>query len=815
MQRVDLRGYDAATEQRCPVCSTESALSVRGSQSIACRKCAFVGDIIHLYAAAKRVDLDAALTELKYHGLVSFRDPSEEAIYRSDATEQAKLQRILARGRQLFRDADTTVRGILGAFDCWYGEPTTAKAALNHGYLRQSFFEEEDFEFPKEAKEARAWWKLYGVVAIPVYAAWKIVGFWLIRARQSEDTGVVPCEVYLPLVLSEGPGMGYAHTVAVGTPDAFVVDSALIAMRYHLRQVFDGVLETPFVVPEATHRVDLACLGESQPIFYTPTLEPEWFYRATETSASRIVFFLGHEDLGFMPTMALARKGPSATMSRTIVNALRARGRPAHEAYARLLLSKKPSDAKRIFSAHPLSAVGQSRCFQAVSGEDTAALARIFERGVRVRTVDIDTKVVIERDEGWFHGDTLISDVTFQITELTIDGAATRARGHVQYRRQIMSFEVPYDQIRKGTKDWLEDFVIAQPGQGIPVINSAWSSKLLRIATSLQEPRRVLRGTSYGWGEDGKALFMPYFIIRAEGITGTEHAVMDGPRIQKPIPLTSDGWNVVRDNQACQILLALIGNLLRTQAALPGYGIAVRSSPHVVEAVARALEMPVIKDPRPDRLERGALSPLPMPVIWTDDGLAEACNSGVPLNVLMSVDPSSHRLLKLHKNWLCLETTDFSWGESIGLIFTVLRDLLWVPNVQAIRLEAEHLFMDLAERLHGVMVARGISGDVFQDAARELGKSVNHQGNAGFSILLFLQWAQDRGLLTAVPREDLMILKVAEIRAALANPLTPRADLEVLARQLVACRYLTLNRGGEWGIPADVWGAAASFYSNK
>lgn len=815
MQRVDLRGYEAATEQRCPVCGTESALSIRGSSSIACRKCAFVGDIIHLYASAKRIALAEAITELKFHGLVEFSSDLEETFYTSDAQEQATLQLIWAGAQETMASQTTVPRALLVNNLAWYGMETAKKASRYVGALHPKRFEEFDFDLPKEAKEAKAWWGHSMALAIPTYVGWRITGFHLIRQHEPTDQGVTPIEMFLPVVSSADNGVGFAHGVPVGTPEVVVADSALVALRYNVRQLFDGDLETPFVAPAHRRHVDLGCIGESAPIFFTATLSPEWFFRATEVPSARIIYFANYDDLGFTPTQTLAPRSIVGAASRTTLINLKNRARGSHEAYARFLLSRKPGEAKRIFAEFSLSPVGQSRCFQALNGEDATLLSRIFERGTHIKTVDVDGKVVTERDEGWFCGDTLVTDATFQITEILISGSATTARGYTRFRRQSVPFECSYDEIRRNTWNWLEDTVMSRPGAGVPMVNSAWRSRLLRIASGFQEPRRIVQGASYGWSDSGRALVMPYFVVRADGITGTEQATMGGPMLPRPAPLCPEEWGVIQDPQACQILLALMGNLLRTQAGLPGYGLAVRAAPHVVETVASALRVPVVRDPRPDRLERDALSPVPTPVIWTDDGLAEAFLSGVPMHVLMSADPGSHRILRLHKNWLCLDAVDFSWGPTIRFVFLMLRDLLWAPGPQEIRLDAENIYGDIARRLRAALVPRGIAGDVFDVAARELGKSVNHAGNAGFTLLLTLQWAQERGTLHPAKRDDLVILQVAEVRAALAHPLTPKADLEVLARQLVAARFLTLNRGGEWGIPEAVWNAAASHYAGN
>ncbi len=815
LKRLDLSGYEAATEQRCPVCRTESALSIRGSESVTCRHCAFVGDVIHLYAAAKRIDLALAITELKYHAEVEFADGLEESLYLSDAVEQAKLQRIWAQASHDFENVLSTTRTELVAQGCWFDFAVTKKAARYHGFLQLQLFDEFDFDLPKGAHEAKQWLRGYGAIAIPVYSAWKIVGFMLIRTHRNDDTGLVPQEHYLPVIDGLAPGVAYAHAVAIGTPEVFVADSAVAAMRYNIRQIFDGDLETPFLVPEQKCRVDLTCIGESEPIFFTATLEPQWFYRATSVPAARTVLFPNFHELGYN---ALSPVGPrilGAQSSRTAIATLRNRARPAHEAYARLLLGKKPTVARQIFASYPLSPVGQSRCCQAVSGDDAAALGRIFERGSVSRVVDVDGRTVVERLEGWFCGSTLITDTTFQITEIAFEAGETKARGSVRFRNIQIPFECPYDDIRRNTRSWLEHIIFQQPGQGLPVISAAWGTRLLRIATGLQEPHRVVRGTSYGWGDDGRALFLPYFVIRPEGILGTETAGTAGPRLPRPGPLTPDEWGIVQDPNAAQILLALLGNLIRTQAKLPGVGIAVRSAPHVVESVAAALRLEVQRDIRPDRLERGALSPVPAPVTWSDDALAEAFNSGSPMNVLMSVDPGSHRLLKLHRNWLCLDVQDYSWGDSIRFVFLMIRELLWTPGPDVIRLEAENIYADIAKRLRLRLADRGISGDCFVTAARDISRSVNHAGNAAFTLLLTLHWAQERGILHPVIRDGFVVLQISEIRAALANPLTPRTDLEMLARQLLSVRYLAADKGGEWYIIKDAWESAASLYASK
>jgi hypothetical protein len=815
LQRIDLRGYEAATEQRCPVCGTEAVLTIRGSQSISCRKCAFVGDIIHLYARAKRVDLPAAVAELRHSDLLSFSNDIEGSIYFRDAEDQSKLQRVWAAAQSTFGDSTSTPRAFLGNHHCWYTMDATVKAARYHGFMQIGAFDDVGFDLPKEAKEAKAWLRNYGAVCVPVYAGWKIVGFYLLRLHKEDDLGVTPGEFYLPVLTSEAPGVAYAHAVPIGTPEVFVVDSALTALRYNMRQIFDGALETPFLVPAAGFHLNLDCIGESAPIFFTATLEPRWFHRATETAAARTVLYTSYADLGFTPTVTLSRQNAGITAARTVISALRNRARPSHEAYAKLLLSKKPTEARAIVAAYPLSPIGQSRCFQACSGDDAAALTRIFERTTTVRSVDIDAKTVVEREEGWFCGDTLITDTTFQITEIVAGGTETVARGSVRFRRVGIPFECSYDEIRKNTRKWLEDIVLSQPGQGVATVSSSWGSRLFRIATSFQEPRRVVKGVSYGWGDEGRALFMPYFTLRADGLLGTEHAAPGGAMLPRPTPLTAMEWGAVQDPYACQIFLALLGNLLRTQAGLPGVGIAVRSSPHVVETVASALHLDIVRDPRPDALERGALNPLPTPTVWTDDGLAEAFNAGVPMHILMSVDPGSHRLLRLQRNWLCLDVTDFSWGDSIRMIFLVLRELLWVRGPEVIHLETERLYLDLAARLHVLLAARGIDGDAFLAAARDIGKTISHTGNAGFTLLLTLCWAQERGLLTSAPRDGLQIFQVADVRAALANPLTPRADIEMLAKQLLAARYLALDRGGEWGIPLEIWNVAQGNYVSK
>ena len=815
LRRLDLSGYEAATEQRCPVCGTESALSIRGSESVACRHCAFVGDVIHLYAAAKRLTLALALTDLKYHGCVDFQDSFEESIYVSDSEMQAKLQKVWAKASADLANVSSTSRTILAEHRCWFDFPVTKQIARHHGYFQLVIFDEHDIDLPKEAHEAKQWLRGYGAIVIPVYSAWRIVGFWMIRSRRSDDEGATPAEFYLPLVNSEAPGVGFAHSIPIGTPEVFVVDSAITAMRYNARQIFDGHLETPFVVPQPGHRVELTCLGESEPIFFTSSLDPRWFSRATEVPAARSVVYSSYQDLGFQPTASLCTKPTRALASRSAIASLRNRARPAHEAYARFLLSKKPMEAKRIFASHPLSPVGQSRCVQAVGSEEAAELSRIFERTSAVRVVDIDGRTVVERLEGWFCGGALVTDTTFQITEIIVEAGETRARGSVRFKNAAIPFECPYEDIRRNTRSWLEDIVLKQPGRGLPVITPAWGPRLLRIATGFQEPHRVVRGTVYGWGDDGRALFMPYFVIRPDGILGTETAGAQGPRIAKPNPLTSDEWGIVQDPSACQLLLALLGNALRTQARLPGVGIAVRTAPHVVESVAAALKLPVQHDLRPDRLERCALDPLPVPVTWTDDALAEAFGSGAPMNVLMSVDPGSHRLLKLHRNWLCLDIQEYSWGDALRFVFLMVREILWTQGPEPIHLEAEHLYADLAKRLHLILGARGIASDCFTEAAREMGRSISHTGNAAFTLLLTLHWAQERGTLHPVVRDGLVVLQVQEIRAALANPFTPKTDLEMMARQLVAARFMAADRAGEWHLVKDVWESAASLYASK
>lgn len=759
--------------------------------------------------------VEDAIVELVVRGLLDWNDAHEESEYLDTARCQNRLRKLLEKGRDYYQAQNTTIRGILETYNCSFTPGLAKTAAAYHVALNPDMLDELEIDVPKESKGTLRWWGHYSVIAIPAYVEWRLMGFWLIKPRISDGKRMGQEWDFLILdSYVSGRPTGYGTAVGIEHSHAFIVDHPIVAMRMLMRQLADGEIVAPAVIPRG--RLNPFHLGATKPVFFptTESTRERVYHEATAVLGADSVWFdrlvvASPDSLGFNP---LTQFGPSsARTTQAVVRNLLRKAMPAHQAMGNLLIKLDPNKARKVVSSYPMTMAHQNQILSYFSGDDHAELALLFESDPRSRTIDIDGKLVTERPEGWYHGNKLVSDVTFTVEGVETDAIAdTRvARGLVTFDRMSYRYEEDYDLIRKNVGKWLEDTVLRHSGRGIPVITGAWRKHLLRIAMAFHAPERATPTSRYGWQEDGHTLCLPCFSLTADTISMTETNI-SGPRLGAPVNIRAEEWAAWEDPEFCQVGLALIMNLLQTQRGLPGRGLIFTRGQHIIEKLASGLRAEIATNPSMDNVLAASRHPLPLMVSWSPDAMSDFLRrkSKEPAHVAVSVPRSTARLLKIHGGWMVLDILDLPDEGSLRTVFPLVQDLL----KHGVDITADEPLHGLVALLAAFFVERGINPYGLTEAKQQIGSNAYaHPGNIATLVLAQMWWAVREKKLRYREELDILIFEVRALKRVFSTPGAPPLDMSYLASVLTRSNMLMDNADGHWAISKDMWNTYGSF----
>lgn len=782
------------------MCQTDLGLATRGPHYLACSHCGFVGDAIHYFAGVRKLSIADAISTMEIAEAVTPESRNDVSDYLAVAAEQAALRGLLKAGRSYYSDFPGNIRQICEDYDCWFSEPAGRAGSNYHVAMISQMLDDHGIRVPKTAKPAMQTWGKYAAIAVPAYSEWRIVGFWLILPKRANHTDKT-LATWTYLSLTPGKAIGYANLVGDDHETSFVVRDPSVAFRFNMRQWADGGIKAPFVI--AAETPSLFHVTGTQPVF-VPTLlaeRAEVYHSALGILGAGCLWYsTGNKDGNTCFDFYRGFGLPGMT-SQGIVNSMIRASRPPHEAMGKLLLGQDTKMAQKMVASYSLTTAHRNQILTYFEGEDLRDLKALFVTDDAPKSIDIDGKIITERSDGWYHGNTLISSVILVIKEITTDPLKQThvASGTLTFKGKTWNLDADYDALRKNPIKWIEDFILLRSGDDIPFMRPAWARELLRIAAAFNTPTRSTLATSYGWQRDSGSLCMPHFSVLDSGVIMTESR-LTGPQIKPPINLGSKQWAAWDYVEFATMAVVLTGNLMRTREGLAGVGIVVHSAQHVVEKTAGVLGVPVVTNPDAGAIARHAENPIVMPVVWGSQDIMEAAlRPHGPKNILVSADRLQHKLLRLHPGWACLDIFDVPCVESLNTIFLLLPDIM-KKSKSGFDTNPVGFYSRVAGDLANALRARNVDPNAVLQAGADLGRTFATPDNSGGLVLAHLWSGVDTGSLHVETKEGVVLFNRTEVSRLFMTPGLPRLEMAFIERLLVRANLLVSNTPTEWGI---------------
>jgi len=163
------------------------------------------------------------------------------------------------------------------------------------------------------------------------------------------------------------------------------------------------------------------------------------------------------------------------------------------------------------------SDVVASSCSREAQDKITEAL---YE-GISGKTVTVNSRVIEEREDGWFWRkasgeEELISEAAFRIDKVIRHKDSTVYRGRILYHGEQLDFSVSRNKFDAKPLRWMQDFIL-DAGLGFMQYSSQWSSKAISIATAFKRPEAVTGLTTIGWDKEEATMVTPKFCIKWTG----------------------------------------------------------------------------------------------------------------------------------------------------------------------------------------------------------------------------------------------------------------------------------------------------------
>ncbi len=742
-----------------------------------------MGDLPQLLAATRKRSLPDTVLDLTRQGAFSATE-NELRDYYEVSKDQADLRKAWLDGVEFMRD-HPDAGSLFAALSAIGNRPSYQQLhelAPHVCYLRREDL--EDLPLPDSSKDTWRWWAQYSALAIPAWDGPLLAGFWLLTTKGTR---------YLQMI-STPESMAFGLVSAVGDDWTMVVDQIEVAVQLAIWGQADTGLTQPFLCPHGL-RDKPDNIRSRRLVYWTRTGRIQHYLRAVQTPGAQI---LPHHDLPAGPD-GLPCNGRFSQFTRYIRSA-----RPAHDAAARQLLDIPADEARAALVTQQIDPADRSRMLAYVQGEDARTLNILLSDVTVDRTISWSGHVISDTPQGWVCKGQMVSQVKLYIEQIRPwgDQGEAQATGTLVFvdrlgQRQVMSFTEQLSVLRKNTAEWLQRKVIAQAGK-VPFIDSRWKSRILEIAQQFHEPTPVMANKHYGW--DGQILHMPYFTV-AEQITASS-AVVDGPMLPLPSPLSPAEGESFRSLAFCRTYLALVGNLVRTQSGRPGLGLLLVNEQHVVARLASALGAEIVACPSGDLMDIHAQDPLPLFTEWTSSRLRELFARGGPKNVVVSVDRHTARLAAVRPEWLHLRIGDVLDYQALRGVFLILprlmRHILPKPETedfyrQLAALLAEHLQLDYPfNRL--------------QQVAFELDQYyVCRNNSAGTRLVELMIYGVTEGVITVAEHQDYAEVQFADFRRATVSTTITMPPIEQITEALRESRCLIEVTDSAWRIGRSTW----------
>ncbi len=769
---------------RCPLCSHET-LEVSSWDRLICRHCNYFGSALSLYRKLQGVTFEVAIKDLSDRGAIDCRgeDPLEIAERTKMADQRAALQ---VEWGQRFLRAPTSGRAILQQYGITFSDREVALLAPHVGIVTAADLQEIS-DPPMKAMGRYSW------LAIACTDEAVIHGHWLVGLK---DIFYIPCEHW---VGTRPNPVGWGLVGRSTDKLILQVPCPVAVLRLQMRHLQDQDCLGPIVCPVA-YPQSPRWMGQQLPQVFWPSRSPHRIVDALRTYGASVLgtqFLDSHApEVDPLPISSLALLERASREAMTPARAL-----------VRHCLAIPETEARNYLLNAKLTEPEREECLLACENEESDQLSRLFGHTREQRRVDWGQKTIEETDQGWLMGRKVISQVIIRAERILPDGAGdARVFGFVRYRQHRIPFDEALSTLRKNAGAWAHALVLRRCGAS-PVIDPGYSRRLFDIAQLFHEPRSQDTSVAAGWstGTGEQMLRFPLFAIDRTGLHPGSFEVV-GPPLPVPGRLTPQEFEALSDRGFCELLLAVVGNLVLTAHGSAPLGLVVQNRGFLVERFGEALGLRCAA--RYDAIApRGqGCTPLPIPCALDESDQRQLFRTSDRPHVLTSVGAATYACLGLSGNWLRL-------GAGSPPDYRALRfALLGLPAVLRANPTPGSVtfYRDIAEALKGAALVNPPRGRL-----HEMGASLDQSGATRISqvaprLLALVRQAERAGALQCPQTPEGPQIRWEAVQAAYsasAAPLPGGADAQEILQD---AGYLVGTQGSLWTIREDLWGSLAA-----
>jgi hypothetical protein len=746
--------------------------------------------VVELYARKSGQELPAAVAELQIDARLEMTQAGQST-YQMERDYNQRCLKVWREGqKRLEGGMSLPAKAILTELRCMSLAIHGNLLARNHSILGAADLEEL-FLDKEERKRLRADLGNYHAFAIPVWEQSRLVGLYLVNPKK------IPQGYMFVKLQRYTAALAYGHALRIGQDQVVMVNDPRVALRFMVRQTVDNQNSmTVFAIPvgheEPIHQLAnqrvmfLPVSSNNQPIHH-------WLKRALRYDGAHTV---QEWDLKFSLLTDYREKDTSKSLIRHLTNL----AVPAYQAIGTYLLRAGAEGSRRAADLS-LTVTEQNQVKSHFTGQDAAELTRYFGNSSTSRSIEFDGDRIDESKSGWTQDGKLVSNAVIRIDEIHNDTKSGHSimRGIVSFDDKVVPFQEDKAKIRgAATVKWLEQLLTRHGGWFR--YGPKWGARLLDIGREFSKDSIKTYSSDHPFGWEGDVLRFQRFMVDSDSVS---HAVsrVAGPDIPYPENLSPAEWEAFLDPGFCMMVLALLGNLVRTHAGQQPFCIAVQSANHVVERTAEAFAMSASVDPSVERVQNEAMWPLPVMGRWSDEKLVELMRHPGPKHVMLSLDRRSFELLAVNPEWLRLPVESVCDFQALRWVFRALPILIATADL----IKPDCFFTSIAE-IVGPVVSLSRPQHLLLSCAAQLDSNwILSEHTIGTKTLGLLRRLADENILPIRQTQDGIRIEHADVRAAFASPVLAPADIGRLTKQLAQAGMLVGSDVGHWIVSQNMW----------
>lgn len=455
------------------------------------------------------------------------------------------------------------------------------------------------------------------------------------------------------------------------------------------------------------------------------------------------------------------------------------------------LLSKSETEARAALAAAQLTDAEREQLLLATSGDEARYLADILRDAKAQTVVHWNRYNIREEPGGWYSGQTIMSQAVLRIETLQPDGAGdATACGWIRCKQQRIPFTEKLSVIRKRTGKWLHDFVLNKLGLSI-IVNSNVSAHLVDIALLFHEPKS--KSTTTDWS-GGDCLRFPLFAIDARGVHPGRFDV-PGELLPVPQALATVEQSSLADSGYCEIVLALLGNLVRVTKGMKPLGIVAMNREFMVKRIGSALQLPNL-----NAYGDTIAGNLPHTCVLDPALMGEMFSKPSP-NIITSVGHSSYSVLGLRSDWLRLEQDAPKEYRGLRLCLLALPKAL-ASNAQP---DTPTFYRDIAMSTRTYLSDTRIDSKLHRIAAVMDTGAVARKGIMAQRLVDLVWRGIADGLVTTKEDGNYTVLDWKEVENAYRKSIVALPDVRDVQEALAESDYLVQARAGVFKLNKSLW----------